>query len=90
MYDPLVVDTFVRVKDQLDDLAPAADESIDEALHNKSVDNESMVEAYHRVNGALSLLPELSQELTVFLSTLIESSGARFGVFYVRTPRAMP
>lgn len=83
MYDPLVVDTFVAVKDKLEADTMQASSKLDAVLTRDPTRRVS-AELEYRLEAALVQHPSFVHEATLLARSLLESTGAHLAVFFIK------
>jgi putative nucleotidyltransferase with HDIG domain len=83
MYDPLVVDTFIAVKDRLESSSVHAASKLETVL-TRDPALKIAAELRARLEGALAQHPEFVRVTTSLARSLVESTGAQLAVLFVK------
>jgi putative nucleotidyltransferase with HDIG domain len=83
MYDPLVVDTFIAVKDKLEaSISPAASKL--EAVLTRDPTRQVSPDLEHQLQAAVEQHPAFVRAASALCRSLLESTGAQLAILFVK------
>jgi putative nucleotidyltransferase with HDIG domain len=84
MYDPLVVDTFVAVKEKLETAATHADSRFEAVLETRVPKRSVAIELEHRLEYAVAQCPTFLHQARLVARSLLDATGAQLTVLFVK------